>query len=98
MDVASGVTLKWFQNINIKPNIRIFLIILIHLDEFSEILFKKIFRLDQRLNPDPALQSGTLTITLECLLCSCEAVIESYSCMILSNLSYSSNWTKISSF
>ena len=28
-----------------------------------------------------AYQSGTLTITPECLLCLCEAIIEPYSCL-----------------
>ena len=37
----------------------------------------------QGLNPDRLLncQAPYLTITLECVLCLCEAVIESYSCM-----------------
>ena len=37
----------------------------------------------------------TLTITLECFLFLCEAIIESFSCMVDSvHLSNSSNWTK----
>ena len=46
--------------------------------------------------------SGTLTITRQCFLCLCWAVIESYSCMGdsvgVSNSSNSSNWTIITSF
>ena len=39
-------------------------------------------RVPSRIGPlSPALQSATITIALECFLCLCEAIIESYSCM-----------------
>ena len=41
-----------------------------------------------------AYQSGTLTITLECFLCLCEAVIECYSSMG-DSVSHSNHYTRM---
>ena len=51
-------------------------------NEFNKIKFTKIQRPNQGLDPDNLLGlSSTLTIILDCFLCLCEALIESYSCM-----------------
>ena len=48
------------------------------------------------MNPIHALVilSATLTITLECFLCLCQALIESYSCMV-DSVSHSNYYTRM---